>query len=76
MLPQLAALSSGMDWTRMHAPRTPRPKDGALDVCSALIEDRWKTKHGIIPADGRNRHPAQARIPRRKAFPPIWKCSA
>jgi transposase len=23
---QLAALLSGMDWTRMHAPRTPRPK--------------------------------------------------
>lgn len=23
---QLAALLSGMDWTRMHAPRTPRPQ--------------------------------------------------
>jgi transposase-like protein len=23
---RLAALLSGMDWTRMHAPRTPRPK--------------------------------------------------
>lgn len=23
---QLAALLSGMDWTRMHAPRTPQPK--------------------------------------------------
>ena len=24
---QLAALLSGMDWTRMHAPRTPKPKE-------------------------------------------------